>query len=282
MDLSVQSFWLPKLGNDVEEYEDAFASSLPQRRLAIADGATESSFAEIWAQGLVKKFTASPPVIDPKAPGKLSEWLAPLQAEWRGSIKWDRLPWFAEEKARKGAFATFVGIEFLGGDTVAAPPPTPRKLTFWQKLFGSAPVSKPAMNKALRWRAVAVGDSCVFQIRDNALLHAFPLTKSEEFNSRPILLSSNPSANQSVWNALRFMEGDYRAEDEFILVTDALGKWFLAQCELGEKPWTVLSKLKSETAFNELVADLRKHSAIRNDDTTLLVCTIGEMASQVS
>lgn len=270
MDLSVQSFWLPKLGNDVEEYEDAFACSLTERRLAIADGATESSFAEIWAQSLVKQYTLAPPVIDAKQQVKFPEWLSPLQAEWRGAIKWDRLPWFAEEKARKGAFATFVGVEFFAQETAAKSAPVPRRLTFWQKLFG-APPPPPVVEQPLRWRSIAVGDSCVFQIRGDALVQAFPLTKSEEFNSRPTLLSSNPSSNQPVWSTVRVLEGEYRAGDQFILVTDALGKWFLAQCEAGEKPWHTLQAIKTESAFRELVADLRKQGAIRNDDTTLLI-----------
>ncbi len=111
MQAVVKNFWVPKYGNTAEEYEDASASST--YRFAVADGATESSFAERWAQGLVKAFTSTPldHIRNPKVP--LAEWLDPLQKEWHKSVPWDRLPWYADEKARTGAFAAFLGVEIL-------------------------------------------------------------------------------------------------------------------------------------------------------------------------
>ena len=55
MDAFVQVFSVPKFGNTEDEYEDAVAFSLPDQRFAIADGATESSFSDRWAQSLVKE-----------------------------------------------------------------------------------------------------------------------------------------------------------------------------------------------------------------------------------
>src|SRR4051812_29570559 len=54
--------WLPKAGNSVEEYEDAWAtspddeSSPGQFVCAVTDGATETSFAGLWARLLAEAY----------------------------------------------------------------------------------------------------------------------------------------------------------------------------------------------------------------------------------
>jgi len=57
---SVEAFSCQKAGNARSEYEDAWAirgSDSPTRcRVAIADGATESSFSALWAALLVESF----------------------------------------------------------------------------------------------------------------------------------------------------------------------------------------------------------------------------------
>jgi hypothetical protein len=256
----VNVFWLPKLGNSIEEYEDASAHSIPDRRFAIADGATESSFADLWALSLVNKFTSSPPPVT-APPSPFAVWVSPLQKEWHSQINWEHLPWFAEEKARGGAFATFLGLIF-------SPDPELEKPSFFSRMFGM--FSAPKENH-VTWQALAIGDSNLFQIRDNALLKSFPFVESEQFNSRPLLLSSNPSRNAQVWADIKYAEGDCKVNDVFILATDALAKWFLAQHEAGGQPWRTLYSLKTDSDFEIFVAKLRTDSLIRNDDTTLVI-----------
>ncbi len=252
MQPSSKTFWAPKAGNSVEEYEDASAHS--DHRFAMADGATESSFSERWAQGMVKKFVDTPPdhIRNPKIP--LEEWLKPLQSEWHEGIPWSRLPWYAEEKARGGAFAAFVGVE------VTPAPSRFRLLDLFRR------------RKGTRWHAVAVGDSCFFQVRNDALLKPFPFDKSEQFNNRPLLISSNPSRNKTIWGQIKQAEGDCSTGDLFLLMTDALSLWFMKENEAGRKPWKELVDIKNDEEFADFVAKGRKSSALRNDDTTLLVC----------
>ncbi len=259
MEPKVQVFGVPKLGNTEEEYEDASAYSLAARRFAIADGATESSFADRWAQSLVRHYTTSPP-LTPPASVPLPEWLVPLQQTWHASIRWDRLPWFAEEKARAGAFATLLGLHFVGGDQV----PSRWSLLNWlrRRRVGAG---------RLRWHALAVGDSCLFQVRDDRLQRAFPLDRAAAFNDRPVLLSSNPLRNQAVWKAVRFAEGDCRPNDLFFLLTDALAKWFLQECEADRRPWGTLAALRTQPEFGAWVNQARQDGALRNDDTTLVL-----------
>ena len=54
------AFSLPKRRNAPEEYEDAFACDCELGRFALADGASESSFAEVWARLLVEQFVQEP------------------------------------------------------------------------------------------------------------------------------------------------------------------------------------------------------------------------------
>lgn len=252
MEPSVQVFSLPKRGNTAEEYEDASAHST--HRFAVADGATESSFAERWAQGLVKTFVESPPDHIRNHNIPLEAWLRPLQQQWHSSIPWERLPWYAEEKARGGAFSSLCAVEIT---------PAPSRFR-WIDLF--------KRRKGTTWHAFSVGDSCFFHIRADALLKAFPFERSEQFNSRPLLISSNPNRNQAVWKNIQQAEGDCKAGDIFILTTDALGAWFLKEHETGNKPWNKLLDLKDASEFNLFIHELRVKCLLRNDDTTLVTC----------
>jgi len=244
MTLSVQAFWLPKGGHSEEEYEDSFAFSIQEQRFAIADGATETSFAKQWAQSLVQAFISNPPPFPSETNWRerLEGWLRPIQQSWEEGIDWENLAWFAVEKARMGASSSLLGVIF-------------------EKV-------SPGI---LRWLALAFGDSCLFQIRGNELLVAFPLDKAEKFNNRPILLCSYPQNNQRVWDKVQAKEGDCQPEDIFLLITDALAQWFLIQWEEGKKPWEELCNLRNQKDFVLFVSRLRYERKIKNDDVTLLI-----------
>src|SRR5881409_3670686 len=59
----IKVFSCPKLGNSPEEYEDAWAYRQTRTpvgiRVAVADGATESSFAKLWAVLLAESYVRS-------------------------------------------------------------------------------------------------------------------------------------------------------------------------------------------------------------------------------
>jgi hypothetical protein len=262
MEPLVQAYWVPKLGNSVEEYEDAFAYSGPNRHLAVADGATESSYADRWAKDLVSQFVTDPPRVDrPQTP--FPDWLTPMQQRWREGIDWENLPWFAEEKAKSGAYATFLGVSVFDPDSIRRASLLERTTAFFRK-------HEPP--QVWRWKAIAIGDSCFFLVREGQLVRSFPLTKSEQFNSRPVLLCSNPASNSGVWPEVRYEQGDCKPDDLFILATDAVAKWFLDQRQAGGKPWETLTAIRSNTEFQDFVARLRGEKAMRNDDTTVLLC----------
>src|SRR5262245_58112070 len=111
MRVSAQALWLPKAGNTPEEYEDACWPQEPvidreaaRFRCAIADGATETSFSGLWANQLVREYCRQTSV--KQFVGSLPR----LRQEWQWQVSAKPLPWYAEEKARSGAFAAFLGL----------------------------------------------------------------------------------------------------------------------------------------------------------------------------
>jgi hypothetical protein len=242
------AFGVPKAGNMPDEYEDAIAYSCSTLCCAVSDGATESSFAKEWAISLVNGFVTAPPTYTCMSERSFKEWLEPLQQQWHATIDWERLPWFAEEKARAGAFASLLGLTF-----VKDPPE-------------SSAIS------GLCCQAIAFGDSCLFHLRGGSLIHSFPLDRSEQFGNHPWLLSSNPVNNQQgLLDERKILTADVHPEDTFLLMTDALAQWFLIQHETGSKPWVALDNLHTQEEFESFIAHLRQEHSIRNDDTSLLI-----------
>jgi hypothetical protein len=226
---------LPKEGNSEDEYEDSVSVNAKLGRFAIADGASESIFAGEWSRLLTESFVSQK--ID-----KLDwpTWLPPLRSEWLQSVTKGVTSWYAQEKIDVGAFATFLGLELTD------------KLDHGQK-----------------WRAVAVGDSCLFQIRDGQLLCSFPIHESSEFSTRPPLIGSQPqSSNPAVKE--RTAIGMLKPGDLLFLTTDALGQWFLQECESGAQPWEMLTQMEAEI-FSLWIDEQRKQKRLKNDDVTMLL-----------
>ena len=231
MRATATALWAPKSGNAASEYEDAYAVEAGALRYAVADGASETSFARQWAELLVDRFVHEPP-----APAGLREWVTPMQAAWAGANQPKATAWYAEEKARDGAFSSLLGVMLDHG----------------------------------RWRAMAIGDSCLVVVRAGHVERAFPLARADQFNIRPLLLSSVARANRNVWDEVRSDEGDLRDRDQLLLMTDALAQWFLVESEMGRRPWASLARAASLEEFIGFVACLRDGGALRNDDVTLV------------
>ncbi len=229
-----RSFAAPKRGRTESEYEDAWAAS--PSCLAIADGASESSFAGIWAKSLVEKFIQTQPGLS-----TILDWLEPLQNQLSATIGGLSLPWYAEEKAQYGAFSTLVGLKLCGGPN---------------------------------WSALAVGDSCVFHVRKDELLLPFPLGGSGEFGNTPVLISSKPVKNRDLTSFVKQAAGVCEIGDQFFLATDALARWCLSACEAGSQPWPRLLALEGEDAFLRFLDNERTVRQMQNDDVTLLTAIV--------
>jgi len=237
--------WAQKAGNPEHEYEDSFWPRrvvLGERRselsVAVADGATESSFSAVWATQLVRAYCRGILNSD-----NVRDSLLKKQRAWARFVKRKPLPWYAEEKVRKGAFSTILGFSMRDGDRT--------------KTSGL-------------WDAFAVGDTCLVQIRGETLLTSFPLSTADAFTNSPFLLGSNPEANIDVESQTKAQTGTWQSGDKFYLMTDALAAWFFREVENNQAPWLALRDLDSdELPFRLWLDDLRDTHQMRNDDVTL-------------
>ena len=248
--VSTRVFHVPKRGNAEAEYEDAvypernLARELGEFRCAVADGASESAFSGLWAQLLVRSF------------GKRKMRLEQLRRLFENAIKSKPVPWYLEKKIKNGAHAAFMGLLI-------------RDRTYHGNGNGSGKkVSRP-------WRGTAVGDSCIFQVRDDELIDVGPVKKSELFDNSPYLIATKAKElirPRSIHH-VSMMTGIWEPGDVFYLATDAMAQWLLAELEAGRPPWEPLRDLCADddtTLYGRLIDELRTNHGLHNDDTTLL------------
>jgi hypothetical protein len=126
-------------------------------------------------------------------------------------------------------------------------------------------IRETAAGDERRWRALAVGDSCLFHISGDALKLAFPVQHAAEFGTRPPLLASRQRSVSPVAET----KGNFDAGDYLLLMTDAAAEWFLTEYEAGRKPWRELLRLK-ETNFDAWVGSQREGGRMKNDDVTVV------------
>ncbi len=238
----IKVFSCPKSGNSAEEYEDAWALRQTRTpptggiRVAVADGATESSFAKLWAVLVAESYVRSE-----VTGAEFFERLAAARRLWRQRLAGRPLPWFASEKAEQGAFAAFLGVQIDAHKN--------------------------------QWTALAVGDCCLMQVDDVGkrmrVLKAFPLEKSSQFTMSPYLIGSR-SNGEPPHERIQISKGSLRDGDMLLLATDAVAAWLLKQHENGRPLWKWLyRKLGTPESFAAMVAYGRKHG-LRNDDFTLV------------
>lgn len=176
----------PKKGNRAEENEDAARASNDGLRFVVCDGASEGWESRPWAARLAAAFLARPP-----EPADFAKWLGAVRKGWKPPEPDGPVPWYASVKQEQGSFATLMGLE----------------LRVSQKPKGWA------------WRAVAVGDSCLFHVRGGDLLAAFPIDAPGGFGNRPRLI---PSAGATECPEPEWLAGRAEPGDLFLLATDAV------------------------------------------------------------
>ncbi|HEX9244836.1 MAG TPA: hypothetical protein VGA35_01625 [bacterium] len=245
---------LQKAGNAEEEYEDASCPAENGRRegaelrFAVADGASEGMLSGAWARILAElhcRFGWTGGSVEQFLESAYGDWKSFTSEYLRGrETRKAPVQWYEEPGFEEGAFSTLLGLTLTGR----------------------------SQGRSGEWTAVAVGDSCLFQVRGSALLRKFPLEQSSDFNNRPVLLASNPANNGQAVGAMRRMSGTFESGDVFYLMTDALARWALREDEEGRNPWIVLRDhaTRDVPVFGAWVAALRKDRELRNDDVTLL------------
>jgi len=245
--LSVRHLLVPKAGLLKSECEDSLAIRCDTQRFCIADGATEAYDSRRWARLLTKHWASSRRLLTCE---ELAPWLCALGE--RLEKRWSRhpLPWYAEEKARGGAFSTFVGLAFVR-----------------------------EREGGLSWQAIAMGDSCLVHRRSSQILRALPISDPEAFGYYPTLIPSKPSKQEGIAYNFIVAGGHAQPGDVFLLLTDAIAAWYLRTSTIDPMRTATLDRLLEAgdvSGVQELISSERGDQRLRNDDVAIvrvLVCS---------
>jgi len=234
-ELRTQQVLLPKSGFESSECEDVIGIDEVNCRFAVVDGATEAFDARSWAQRLAENWVRSDSALTAET---FHEWVpnegAALHSAWNQLT----LPWYAEEKARKGSFAAFVGVEL--------------------DLRSDAP----------SWKAIALGDACLLHCRDGALLKSLPVLNSASFNSAPMLVASDPVFYKTSAGTIVIDSGRCQNNDLLFLVSDAAAAWYLERFE--QNDFRDILRENDEPDAAKFFENERSAGRIRNDDIAVL------------
>ncbi len=238
MTLGVSRFLVQKEGYEVFECEDSISVHLGRRRFAIADGATEGYRSRFWARYLTAVWVKSN--IDPHEVGAIVTCLQSAGQRLNIASKDRELPWFLETKARRGSFATFLGL---------------------------------AIDDEGRCKAVAVGDCCLMLEDADGFQDAFPISDPTKFGNTPHLVSSEMRDSQIFSETVEQWSTQRRPGLRLSLMSDALAKWFL-QYAISDRQLHLDFQFAVETScqetFEHFIANERQNQRLRNDDVALL------------
>jgi hypothetical protein len=235
-DLQLRQLLLPKLDHDASECEDAIAFDTNTARFAVTDGATEAFHARQWATNLAEHWVRNESTLTLE---EFRKWVADEGRELHDSWSGLTLSWYSEEKARAGSFAAFVGVELdLKSDTPS-------------------------------WKAIALGDTCLLHCRGGALLKSLPLSRSESFNSAPVLVASNSKLHDSTMQSVVIDSGSCENGDVLLLMSDAAAAWCLQRFEQSDFDANFLTA-KADEELIRFFDDEREAGRIRNDDLAVL------------
>lgn len=244
----VQSVSIPKAGHTLNENEDNILvpsfmelSAGAVMRFGISDGATESSFSREWSDLLVSGFKDG--TTDEEGLCKLIENSA---ASWKAKTSSYDLPWYAEAKLNDGAFATLIGVE----------------------------IDLDNCN----YEALAIGDCCLFHIRNKQLHKAFPIIDFRSFGNNPNLIATNPVYRQNIFEKVERAEADLIPNDLLVLCSDAIAAWILqGGNDAARRCYTVyrMIDVKHSTAdFETWINQLRGRCEMKNDDVSAITIMI--------
>jgi len=237
----IRKFQMQKMGLGEAECEDRSSLSSensPILRIAVADGATESLFSDLWSEILVNRYVE-----------KGTELLANSELEkiyqefyLKANQQITQMPetrqWFMYEKLERGTHATLAAIEFS--------------------------------NSGL-FEVTTIGDSCVFwRIEGEQNINMFPKLLPEEFGNFPSSICHLPKTWKNLEQKTLKQQISFEGHLQIVLCTDAFACWLATEINSNVPAWHELFQL-SESKFNDLIKALREQKDIRNDDVTLVI-----------
>lgn len=261
MNSTFRCFLAPKQGEDPEDCEDSVhpePGASPEgagRVFAVSDGTTTSFFSGLWARILTRHFAANPAAAFDLVWG---DWLKDAQREWLTEVR---------QRAEAPEASFYTRNDVSGRRPGAA--------TFLGLLL-----EPPNPDGGIPWRALVLGDSCLFLLGKDGT-RSIALTRAEEFSNsvkaaesyetghlhQPVQFASAPRGTEPA-----LLDGDV-----ILLATDALSKWLLVRAEFGQPVWGSVLSLGSPSEFETFIADARREaqSPLDNDDVALVVLKMG-------
>ncbi|MGV9245335.1 hypothetical protein [Streptomyces sp. NPDC003710] len=239
-------YFVPSTPDRPFEYQDCPAISQDRTVYALCDGASSAYRAGPWSRLLAAAYIDEVPDHSRES---VAGWIERCRLRWdeeetRRKLKRDEVSfWVADAEARGVAATTFLGMKFR------------------------------AAVEGLSFEAVAVGDTCLFHIRGDRLLRAFPIDDSTAFGSHPDLVTSRSDPLTGL-EPIRSHHGRFGAHDMIVLASDALAQVLLERAGFDAGPdtavwWRAVRRLDA-SSFTRLVTELRTARIIETDDTTLI------------
>lgn len=230
-------FVLPKRGSSKLECEDSVGVDRRRLRFCVSDGATEGFDSRRWANMLTKDWLRGPRPIT--SGEQFADWLPAMGDQFDSYWREKRLPWYAEEKRRTGAFATFAGVSFslAGGE--------------------------------LAWSAAVLGDTCLFRRMNGAVVEVIGDLPTTGISNRPTLIPSKRLLQPGALERFSFRQGVASSGEVFLLLTDAIAAWYAGALESDRARadhFEALLAASGQRELTDLVCAERERGALRNDD----------------
>lgn len=188
------------------------------------------------------------------------------------SARWSRL--LADAWVTGGAVVSRAGLKTLIREYEAAC--DPQSLS-WSKRGaferGSFATLLGVSTRGDIARIAAFGDSIVVGFPVDGATQSFPYSLAEEFDRRPLLLSTKADANEAVLQRLSvrtcLTSWPLVPGTTLLLMTDALGQWVLRR-NADAATRDLLRAIKTCEELQAFVRAERAGGAMRRDDTTLV------------
>lgn len=214
--------------------EDSFAVSDDGLRYAVSDGASISFDSATWSTILAKRY-----LLDSQVDNR---WISEALGEYVGLHNREDLPWMMQAAFDRGSFASLIGLSIQEDGSEV--------------------------------EVVCVGDSAFALFDGSNMIEFLPYSKPEEFDSSPILISTNPAENS--WFAdedanvlVRRIQLVEFSRPHLLMMTDALARWLLEGP--ADEKFERLSGLSNQASFSEFVVEERAKGSLARDDTTMVL-----------
>lgn len=216
--------------------EDVWAFSTRTSCCVLCDGAGESYAATLWAGIVVRGYV--------EEGGWHRSFLAKRIREYKSRFRPNKLPWHHMAGYARGSFTTLLGLRFIGNGRCVS--------------------------------VLSIGDTCGVLLDGTTVIDLVPYSSAASFDSDPVLISTDPGKNEGgdfVKVAARVKLWHLRNLKRpcILLMTDALGRWFLERIGSFETSLLELAKPRTQKQFAEWVRSEQQCGNLKKDDCTLVV-----------